>query len=146
MNHDEILEEAKRHIKRDEGLRLKPYLDSVGKLSIAWGRNLDDVGLSEVESEILLDNDMAVAVSELDRALPWWRHLPGPVQCGLINMSLNLGMPRLLGFRLMLAALKAGDFEAAAAEALNSKWRRQVGSRAERIANLYRECEKTKQI
>ena len=29
-------------LKRDEGLRLTPYQDSVGKLTIGYGRNLDD--------------------------------------------------------------------------------------------------------
>ena len=125
-------------LKRDEGRRLKPYRDSVGKLTIGWGRNLDDVGISEAEAEAMLEADIAVAEHELDRVLPWWRELPEPAQRALANMAFNLGMPRLLGFRRMLAALGARDFETAAAESLDSKWARQVGDRAQRIAALYR--------
>ncbi len=125
-------------LKRDEGLRLKPYCDSVGKLTVGWGRNLDDVGISEIEAEFLLDHDIRRAFTDLDRTLPWWRGLPAPWQRGLINMTFNLGLPRLRGFKKMLAALEAGDGERAAIEALDSKWAGQVGDRAQPIAALYR--------
>lgn len=125
-------------LKRDEGLRLKPYLDTVGKTTIGYGRNLDDVGISEPEAAILLDHDIRRSLAYLDRALPWWRGLPAPSQRGLTNMAFNLG-PRLLSFKLMLAALLAGDGSRAADEALDSKWAGQVGKeRSERIAALYR--------
>lgn len=129
-------------LKRDEGLSLKPYRDSVGKLTIGYGRNLDDVGISEDEAAVLLDHDIAQAVAELDRALPWWRELPLSSQRGLTNMCFNLGMTRLAGprgFKNMLTALEAGDGQRAADEALDSKWAGQVGERAQRIASLYRE-------
>lgn len=127
-------------LKRDEGLRLKPYRDSVGKLTIGYGRNLDDMGITEDEAEALLDRDIERAAADLDRALPWWSALPEPRRRGLLNMAFNLGMPRLRGFKKMLAALQAGDGRRAAKEALDSKWARQVGARAERIAALYRQA------
>ena len=34
-------------IKSHEGLSLAPYTDSVGKLTIGYGRNLTDNGVSE---------------------------------------------------------------------------------------------------
>lgn len=134
MNHDDLLAD----LKRDEGLRLDLYSDTEGNLTGGYGHNFDDMGLSEAASLFILNEDKAIAIAELDRELPWWRNLPPLAQRGLANMSFNLGMPRLLKFRKMIAALKAGDFDAAATEALNSKWRRQVGDRAERIAALYR--------
>jgi len=39
----------------------------------------------------------------------------------------------------MLTALEAGEYERAALEALDSKWAKQVGKRADRIATLFRE-------
>ncbi len=125
-------------LKRDEGLRLKPYRDSVGKLTIGYGRNLDDMGISEDEAEILLGNDISEAIADLDRALPWWRGLPLPLRRGLVNQCFNLGLPRLLTFKRMLRALESRDGALAAKEALDSKWAGQVGERAERIATLYR--------
>jgi len=134
MSYDLI----KRDIRRDEGLRLKPYKDSVGKLSIGYGRNLDDIGITEEEAEILLAHDLYNAMQGLDHALPWWRNLDALKQRGLWNMAFNLGVPRLLKFKKMLAALQRGDWSAAADEALDSRWATQVGDRAKRIAELFR--------
>ena len=46
-------------LKRHEGLRLKPYQDTIGKLTIGYGRNLDDRGISKEEAEYLLRNDIS---------------------------------------------------------------------------------------
>lgn len=124
-------------LRRDEGVRAKPYHDTVGKLTIGVGRNLDDVGLRDDEIELLLRNDVLAVMAALDRNLPWWRAMPEGAQRGLANMCFNLGWPRLSRFRRMLAALEAGDYDRAAAEALDSKWSRQVGPRAQRIAALF---------
>ncbi len=123
-------------LKRDEGLRLKPYRCSAGKLSIGYGRNLDDVGVSEFEAECMLQRDINRAVSLLDHGLSWWRNLPELQQRGLINMAFNLGS-RLMGFQKMLAALEAGDGQRASIECLSSRYAKQVGARAERVAALF---------
>lgn len=125
-------------IKRHEGLRLKPYRDSVGKLTIGYGRNLEDVGITEEEADILRDHDIARVVKGLDEALPWWRGLDATKQNALMDMAFNLGIRGLLGFTKMLAALRRGDWDAAADEALDSKWARQVGQRAHDDAALLR--------
>ncbi len=124
---------------RDEGVRLKPYRCTAGKLTIGVGRNLDDVGITEAEAQHLLGGDMAQVVTGLDRALPWWRGLSEGRQRALANMAFNVGQARLLGFRQMLAALQAGDYAEAARQALDSKWAAQVGQRAQRIAKLLEE-------
>lgn len=123
---------------RDEGLRLSVYRCSAGKLTIGYGRNLEDPGITEIEADVLLDHDIRRSLADLDRALPWWRGLTPDQQRGLANMCFNLGLTRLLGFKKMLAALEAGDGERAAEEALDSDWSAQVGKRAQRIAALYR--------
>jgi lysozyme len=135
-----MIEQLTGDLIRDEGLRLKPYKDTVGKLTIGIGRNLDDVGITENEARYLLENDIGVAMSELDREALWWRDLPEPAQRGLVNMCFNLGWPRLSKFMGMLGALEAGDYHSAAEEALDSRWSAQVGDRARRIADLYRSC------
>lgn len=127
-----------RDLERDEGLRLKPYLDSVGKLTIGIGRNLDDNGITEAEARLMLDHDADVSLADLDRNAAWWRSMPEPAQRGLANMAFNMGWPTLSGFRNMLAALEQGEYARAADEALDSRWARQVGPRSERIAELYR--------
>lgn len=127
----------KADLKRDEGLRLEPYRDTAGKLTIGYGHNIEDRGITEAIAEAILAEDMAIALDDLDRAFPWWRTLPEPAARALANMSFNLGLPRLKRFKKMLRALWAEEFETAAAEAMNSRWAEQVGARATRIAELY---------
>lgn len=127
-------------LRRDEGVREKPYTDSVGKLSIGVGRNLDDVGLRDDEIALMLQNDIKAAEADLDRNVSWWRGMPEPAQRALVNMAFNMGIRKLLGFRKMLAALQNNNYNKAAEEAMDSKWATQVGKRSERISGLYRSC------
>jgi len=135
MDIDELTQE----LRLNEGVRLKPYTDTVGKLTIGIGRNLDDRGISDDEADYMLANDIRMDEAELNRNAPRWTDLPELAQRGLANMCFNLGWPRLSGFRNMLQALQNGDYSRAADEALDSRWARQVGARAERIATQYRQ-------
>jgi len=123
---------------RHEDLRLKPYRDSVGKLSIGVGRNLDDVGISREEALLLLDNDILRAQTAVIRELPWAVELDSARFEVLINMAFNMGIGGLLGFRKFLAELQDRHFEAAAKEMLDSRWAEQVGRRAEELAQIVR--------
>lgn len=134
----ELIEQLVEDLKRDEGFRAKPYRCTAGKVTIGYGRNLDDVGVSASEAHNMLMNDIEGVYRDLDRSHPWWAEMPEPVRVGLANMCFNLGISRLGGFKNMLAALEAGEWDRAATEALDSRWARQVGARAERIAMLFR--------
>lgn len=133
------LEELKFDLVRDEGLKLRPYRDTRGVLTVGVGRNLEDRGITRDEAMVMLDTDIAGVLADLDRNAPWWRGLSGGRQRALANMCFNLGWPRLAAFQRMLSALMAGDFETAAAESEDSLWARQVGRRAARIAQLIKE-------
>ena len=122
-------------LERDEGLRLKPYRCSAGKLTIGFGRNLEDVGLSEVEARILLDGDIERALY-LCKKQDWFNALDGVRQRVIVNMAFNLGMPRLLQFKKMISALKSHDYKRASMELLDSLYARQVGARADRLAAM----------
>jgi lysozyme len=124
-------------LSRDEGRRLKPYLDTAGKTTIGVGRNLTDVGISEGECSLLLENDVMRSIMWLDRHLPWWRSLDAVRQRVIINMAFNMGR-KLLTFANTLAAMQRGDYEAAANDMLASKWATQVGARAQRLASMMR--------
>lgn len=134
MNLDQLTAD----LRRDEGERLKPYRDIVGKLTIGVGRNLDDVGISETECLMLLKNDITRVGIELDEHIPWWRQLDGALQGVLANMCFNLGINGLLGFHRFLTLLQAGKRIDAAMELLHSKWADQVGVRAVRLATIVR--------
>jgi lysozyme len=122
-----------------EGLRLKPYRCTAGKLTIGVGRNLDDNGITQAEAFALLENDILAVEADLDRTWPWWREMTDARQQVLADMCFNLGLTRLGGFVNTLAAMKRGDYEAAANGMLASLWASQVGRRAQRLAKMMRE-------
>lgn len=124
----------RQSIKNDEGLRLLPYVDVSGKLTIGYGRNLSDNGINQLEAGEMLDQDLTRHVSDLLRAFPFVDMLDSTRQVVLANMCFNMGIGRLSKFVLMWDAIKHGDYQMAATEMLNSVWATQVGKRATRLA------------
>jgi lysozyme len=117
-------------IMKHEGLRLHPYVDTTGNLTIGYGHNLTVNGLSSnICSQILLE-DVDYFVKELTKAIPFFNELSVGRQAVLIDMCFNIGLKGLLGFKQMLEAIGDKDFNAAADCMLKSKWASQVGSRA----------------
>lgn len=109
------------------------YEDSLGYLTIGVGRLIDrrlGGGLTEAEVSYLLANDIAGVMADLDRELPWWRGLNDVRQRVIIDMCFNLGIANFLLFKNTLAAVKRGDWGAASRGMMNSRWARQVKSRA----------------
>lgn len=125
-------------LERDEGLRLKVYVDSVGVPTIGIGRNLRDRGLSREEAYHLLHNDLEEVSAQLDQRLPWWGRLDDVRQRVLANMCFNLGIAGLMQFERTLALTMTGKYEEAADEMLRSKWAAQVGERAVRLSEMLR--------
>lgn len=134
MNKTRLIEDLKRH----EGLRLKPYKCTAGKLTIGIGRNIEDIGITEAEAEQMLLNDIARVEEDLDRNLMYWREFPEPVQRALVNFVFNVGITRALRFKRMIKALQNLDYENAADELLDSLYAKQVGRRADEVAGMIR--------
>jgi len=137
MNTQRVIEQLKRH----EGLRLYVYDDATGREirkgsrvqghpTIGVGRLLTSArGLSTIEIEMLLENDIEVVVDELNRNAPWWNELNEARQAVMVNLCFNLGWPRLSLFENMLDAAEKGNWDRASDELMDSKWFRQVGLR-----------------
>lgn len=119
---------------RDEGLRLHPYRDTVGKLTIGIGRNLDDRGITLVEADFLLTNDIKDATASLEANFPWVMDLDGARKGVLLNLTFNLGVRGLAQFVNFLTAMKSGDWAAAKAELLNSAADHEEPERIARLA------------
>lgn len=126
---------AAQLIKKHEGLRFKPYKDTVGKLTIGYGRNLDDNGITLAEAEQMLSNDIQNCYAECLK-LPCWNKLNEARQAVLLDMCFNLGITRMKTFKKMLAALEVGAYNRAAKEMLASKWAMQVKTRATELADI----------
>jgi lysozyme len=125
-----------RQLRLHEGERLRPYRCTAGKLTIGVGRNLEDRGITQQESAMLLANDIAEVDAGLVRSLPWVARLDDVRRRVLIDMAFNLGLDGLLQFKNTLAAIQAGDYNRAATMMLDSRWASQVGGRATRLARM----------
>lgn len=119
-------------IKHCEDLKLMPYKDSLGHLTIGWGRNLEN-GITPDEAEVMFQNDLKRTVDELMN-YSWFTMQPSCVKNALINMNFNLGITKLLEFKDMIDALEKKDYTKAAQAALASLWAKQVKQRAQDIA------------
>ena len=131
---NKLVEQLKRH----EGLRLKPYKCTADKWTIGVGRNLEDVGISEQEAEMLLQNDIQRATTQLVQKFPWTQELDEVRFSALINFTFNVGIGTVSKFKNAMGLLKQKNYDMAANEFLNSRWAKQVGYRATEVTEQIR--------
>ena len=136
---DALMNRIKAQLVRHEGLKLKPYRCTAGKLTIGIGRNLDDCGISQKEAYAMLERDILDCEQRLIDEIPEiYNNLDEVRQSVLLNMCFNLGIKGLMGFKTTLSFIAAGDWERAANNMLASKWAKQVGRRAIELAEMMR--------
>ena len=126
-------------LKQQEGLSLVPYVDVDGK-AIGYGHQLGkdvNFSISKKMAEEWLQEDIEKAVYDFS-STGLKKHLSETRQEVCINMIFNLGLGGFLTFKKAIAAMKAGDFDLAAEEMLDSKWSRQVKGRATVLAEIMR--------
>jgi len=112
------------HLQLSEGYKNKPYLCPAKKLTIGYGRNLQDNGISKDEADLMLKNDVLNVKLELEDRLSFFGDLDDVRQNVLVEMGYNMGVPNLLKFKKTLQFIKEQDYESASEEMLNSKWHR----------------------
>jgi lysozyme len=135
------LERAKHYTKRFEGLRLFPYKCPAGKLTIGYGHNIEDNGITEEIAVKLLDNDLMAAEREVRAKFSSFNKLNEARQFVLVDLCFNIGINRFLTFKKMLAALAKGEYHTAARELQDSKWYRQVGNRGKILCEIMKSGE-----
>jgi GH24 family phage-related lysozyme (muramidase) len=145
-------------IKRHEGDRLKAYPDTKGITTIGEGFNLQAPGAASICAQLGLDYaglksgavcltyDQADAIfvyqlgmvqSQAARIFPNYGAMPETVRAVVCDL-LFMGEGTFLGFHQTIAALRAGDWKAAADDLTDSLWFRQVGSRGIEDVSLLR--------
>ena len=147
------MDRIKEQLVRHEGLRLTPYRCTADKLTIGIGRNLDDCGITQSESYVMLINDIMNCEKQLLDEIPEiYNALDEVRKSVLLNMCISipqirfaplrepcyLGIKGLLEFKNTMAFISAGDWERAANGMLASKWAKQVGRRAIELSELMR--------
>ena len=135
---DMNIEKLKDQLIKHESMELKPYRCSAGYLTLAVGRNIEELGITEDEARYLLDNDILRVCKELDNSIHWWRDLSEVRQRVLVDMVFNLGITRFMKFSRTIEAIEAGQYDIAAEEMLDSRWSRQVGKRSQTLAEAMR--------
>lgn len=131
---DEVKDALRESIKGHEGYRDIPYLCPAGHRTVGWGHNLEahhpddwqqmiDRTFSKEECVQFLSDDIARATVSAQRSCRDcdvdWDGLRDWTQAGLIEMCFQMGSADWPG---LMTALRAGDLERAAHEALDSKW------------------------
>lgn len=130
-------EKLKAMLTRHEGFKMKPYRDTVGKLTIGIGHNLDDRGLSSQVIDMIFEEDMAEAEKTARQIVKSFDDLNEARQAAILDMAFNMGF-KLAEFKKTIAAIEDKDFDTAANEMLRSLWAQQVGSRAQELAQIIR--------
>ncbi|MCP4263640.1 MAG: lysozyme, partial [Planctomycetes bacterium] len=103
------MEQVAQLIAQHEGLRLKPYKCTAGKITIGYGRNLDDNGISEQEAEAMLVKDISGVYTDLSR-YEWFYGLDEVRAAVLVDMCYNLGINRLSKFEKTLKFIELGQY------------------------------------
>jgi lysozyme len=127
-------DQLKKQLVRHEGERFKPYKCTSGFITIGVGRNLQTRGITHDESMYMLENDISYFEEALRERLESFRSFCPTRQAVLVNMAFNLGVKGLLNFKRMLNALEQEDYSEAAKELLDSNYAKQVGNRANELA------------
>lgn len=149
-----VLDTIIEDLKRDEGLRLKPYRCPAGKRTIGIGRNFDDnpitpaelehilakCEITENDAEMLLRNDLEKTLHKLRTLFREFDSFPDNVQRVLVNMHFNLGHAGFLSLRTLIKGVNEKNWKHCAERMRTFAWRKQVGKRAERLIALMQEA------
>jgi lysozyme len=136
MNNYENEIKLENHIKESEGYRQFLYKCPAGKLTIGYGFNVEDEGLSIEESDAVLDVKIENRKKELRTFYPQFDLLDDARQFVLIDMCYNMGITRLGKFFKMWIAIKLGNFRLASEEMKNSEYHKQIGDRADKLEKI----------
>ena len=124
-------------VKTHEGLKLQVYKCPANRLTIGYGRNLDDRGISREEAEMLLLNDLETSTKEAKK-FEFYENLTSNRQDVIVEMIFNLGLTRFKKFKKTIGYINQANYSAAADEMLDSRWAKQVGQRALTLSNKFR--------
>ncbi len=141
-------ERTVRLVQLEEGCRLESYKDSRGIWTIGWGYNLEAHGYEKSEAasivwtqehaDAALSDEIKSVVAEITRRWPKWLDLDVVRQAAIVSSVYQLGAPGASYFLATIAAIKAHDWDKAAAQMLKSKWATQTPRRVKRNAEMIR--------
>lgn len=139
--------ETKEMIKKHEGVRTKPYQDSLGLWTVGVGHLIGDGKtlpkewdreLSMKEVDELFDKDYEEHKKMAEKT-PGYEKANEKGKAALIDLAFNMGGSWYKKFPNAAKALKEGNYEKAADELQNSQWYKQVKGRGVTIVGMIRD-------
>ncbi len=146
-----------RRLADDEGIELSVYKDTKGIDTIGVGFNLEEPANQELFKKVtgfstdearagkaitreqahkLLDHTVAVAQEDAQSLVKNWDKLSPEQQDAITNFVFNVGKSTAMKFKDTFAAINRGDGPAAAQGLRRSLYAKQVGKRAQRVADI----------
>lgn len=137
-------------LRQEEGVRYTPYLDSLAYPTTGIGFKLGPQGaplshytftLSDNTIDAWLQDNVSCVSSSMQQNTDIAKaltHCNQPRQDILTSMAYQMGVSGLTGFRNMLSAINAEDWDEAVAQMLDSSWAKQTPERAQRHADVMR--------
>ncbi len=133
-------------IKKHEGVRTRPYKDSLGLWTVGVGRLIGDgkslppemnreFSMAEVDAMFAEDYKHH---KEAAQKIPGFEKLNATGKAALIDLTFNMGPAWYKRWPNFSKALAGGDTEGAAKSLEDSKWYTQVGNRARTIVSMIR--------
>src|ERR1700678_2550540 len=119
---------------KHEDDKARAYIDTRGNITAGVGHNLTSRDIAEDIRQRWVKEDITEFYTDLC-AFDWFPKLCEARQIALIDMSF-MGWKSFLGFTDMIACLAKNDFSGAAHEVLRSDYAKEVGSRAQDIADI----------
>ena len=123
-------------IKQHEGFRLEPYKDSLGILTVGYGRNLEAIPFTMAEVELMFESDFRRAEQGAEN-FSFYEGLNDARKGVLIEMIYQMGPSRVGKFRKFIAASMRRRWKEAAAEMRDSRWHSQTTKRCEELADIF---------
>jgi lysozyme len=143
-------EQIKNMIIAHEGVRNRPYKDSLGLWTVGVGHLIGDGKTLPPEMNREFSNEEVMAMFEKDYAhhrsaamnIPGFDKLDGRGQGALTDLTFNMGPSWISKWPKLKKQLEEGDTKSAAQNLEQSKWYGQVGNRAPTIVSLLRDSSK----
>ena len=137
------IDQLRETLKVDEGVKNEIYFDHLGlptcgighliteddpEHGLEVGTHIDDERVNE-----LFDQDVQVTLGECRLLYNDFDDLPEEAQQIIANMMFNMGRPRLSRFHKMKQAVDGRDWIEAGDQMMDSRWYKQVTTRADRL-------------
>jgi len=134
----------RKEVEADEGCKYETYHCSEGHLTGGIGHLITEwdediyagpigTSISEEQVQEWFEKDVNTAIGDCQDIFDNFDKLDDEIQHVLINMSFQLGKPRLSKFKRMIAAVHDEDYREMALQMEDSRWFKQTQNRAQRL-------------